>query len=201
MNPTLHEPEIIEIMPYGSSPLQVGDVAYFFSPETDRLVIHRIVRVTREGISTLGDNNACKDAFLLKPKNIKGQVVAAWQGQKRRKIAGGLRGKLAGSWLHWQHALDQGISSWLHPLYQALSNRDLITRILSASLRPQVVVFNARGQNQFRILLGQRIIGQYDDVRQRWQIRRPFRLLVNERTLPRPQQSARLDQPIITEWQ
>src|ERR1035437_1916387 len=91
MNPTLREPEIVEVMPYDGRPLRVGDVAFFLPPEADQPVVHRIVRVTPAGISTLGDNNTREDAYILQPKSVKGRVVAAWRGQKQRKIAGGLQ--------------------------------------------------------------------------------------------------------------
>ncbi|MCX5823258.1 MAG: hypothetical protein NTY86_07085 [Deltaproteobacteria bacterium] len=187
MNPTLREPEIMEIVPYDSRPLRVGDVAFFLPPEADQPVVHRVVRVTSAGISTLGDNNTQKDIFLLQPKNIKGQVVAAWRGQKRRKIAGGLQGQLISRWFRWRRVLDRGVSPLLHPLYQALSRWGLIAWALPASFRPRVVVFHAQGQDQFQLLVGRRIIGRYDDHRHQWQIQRPFQLLVDKRALPRQQ--------------
>jgi hypothetical protein len=201
MNPTLREPEIMEIMPYDSRPLRVGDVAFFLSPEADQLVVHRIVRVTPAGISTLGDNNTQEDAFLLQPERIKGQVVAAWRGQKRRKIAGGLRGQLTSRWLRWRRVLDRGVSPLLHPLYQALSHWGLIARLLPAPFRPRVVVFHAQGGDQFQLLLGQRIIGRYDDYRHQWQIQRPFHLFVGGRALPRRQNGDRSNRQVWTERQ
>jgi signal peptidase I len=98
MNPTLREPEMLEIVPNDNRPLRVGDVVFFLPPQNDQPVVHRIVRVTPAGMSTLGDNNTQEDTFLLQPKDIKGQVVAAWRGQKRRKIAGGLQGRLTSRW-------------------------------------------------------------------------------------------------------
>jgi hypothetical protein len=187
MNPTLREPELMEIMPYDHRSLRVGDVVFFLSPETDQPVVHRIVRVTLAGISTIGDNNTQADAFLLQPSNIKGQVVAAWRGQKRRKIAGGLQGRLTSRWFRWQRVIDRGVSPLLHPFYQALSNWKLIAWALPASFRPRVVVFHARGRDQLQLLLGQRIIGRYDDQRHQWQIQRPFRLFVDERVLQKQQ--------------
>ena len=184
MNPTLREPEIMEIMPYDSRPLRVGDVAFFLSPEAVQPVVHRIVRVTPAGISTLGDNNIKEDAFLLQPESIKGQVVAAWRGQKRRRIAGGLQGRLTSRWLRWRHVLDRGVSHLLHPLYYALSRCGLIARLLPAPFRPRVVVFKTEGRDQFRLLLGQQIIGRYDGQKRQWQIQRPFRLFVDGRALP-----------------
>jgi hypothetical protein len=137
MNPTLREPEIMEIMPYDGSPLRVGDVAFFQPPDAEQPVVHRIVRITPEGISTLGDNNTHEDAFLLQPESIKGRVVAAWRGQKRRKIAGGLPGRLASRWLSWRRIIDRGLSPLLHPLYHILSHRGFIARVLPASLQPR----------------------------------------------------------------
>ncbi len=201
MNPTLREPEVLEIVPYDSRPLRVGDVAFFLPPEADQPVVHRIVRVTPAGISTLGDNNTREDAFLLQPKSIKGQVVAAWRGQKRRKIAGGLQGRLTSRWFRWRHVLDRGISPLLHPLYQALSHWGLIAWLLPASLRPRVVVFHVHGVDQFQLLLGQRIIGRYDDHKQQWQIQRPFHLFVDGRALPRRQDRERLNRQVLTERQ
>lgn len=184
MNPTLREPEVMEILPYNRRSLRVGDVAFFLPPKTDQPVVHRIVRVTPAGISTLGDNNTQNDTYLLQPTHIQGQVVAAWRGQKRRTIAGGLQGRLTSRWFRSRRALDRSLSPLLHPLYQALSRWGLIARVLPARFRPRVVVFRAHGRDQFQLLLGRRIIGRYDDQRHQWHIQRPFQLLVDGRALP-----------------
>lgn len=184
MNPTLRESEIMEIVPYGNSPLRVGDVVFFLPPGTEQPVVHRVVRVTRAGISTLGDNNTREDPYLLQPKNIKGQVKAAWRGQKRREIAGGLQGRLIGRWLRWRRIPDRVISHLLRPFYHDLSRRGNIARLLPRRFRPRVVVFQVKGQDHFRLLLGQRVIGRYNERNHHWQIQRPFRLFVDERALP-----------------
>jgi hypothetical protein len=183
MNPTLREPEMMEIMPYDRRPLRVGDVVFFLPLRTDQLVVHRIIRVTPAGISTFGDNNTHEDTFLLQSGNIKGRVVAAWRGQKRRKIAGGLQGRLTSRWLHWRGVLDRSVSPLLHSLYYALFHRAVIARLLPAPFRPRVIVFHARGRDQFHLLLGPRIIGRYDDQKHQWHIQRPFRLFVDDRIL------------------
>ena len=202
MNPTLREPEIMEIMPFDSRPWRVGDVVFFLPPESDQPVVHRIIRLTPAGISTLGDNNTQEDAFLLQPKSIKGLVVAAWRGQKRRKIAGGLQGLLTSRWLNWRRALDRGLSPLLHPLYRALSHRGgLIARVLPPPYRPRVVAFNARGREQFQLLLGKRIIGHYDERRHQWQIQRPFHLFVDGKALPGEQNRDSLKRKVFSQRQ
>jgi len=185
MNPTLREPAMMEIVPYDDRPLRVGDVVFFLPPQNDQPVVHRVARVTTAGVSTLGDNNTQEDTFLLQPKDIKGQVVAVWRGQKRREIAGGSQGQLTSRWLRWRRLPGNRVSHLLHPLYYALSRCGLIARLLPAPFRPRVVVFQTQGQDQFRLLLGRHIIGRYDDQKRQWQIQRPFRLFVDERALQR----------------
>ena len=183
MHSTLQEPEIMEIIPYHTRPLRVGDVVFFLPPQKLQAVVHRVVRMTPAGISTRGDNNTREDAYLLQTDDIKGQVVAAWHGQNRREIAGGLQGWLTGRWLRWRSQLDRGVSYLLHPLYGILSRCGSIAAILPARLRPRVVVFRARGQDQFKLMSGSHIVGRYDERKRQWQIQRPFRLFVDEGAL------------------
>ncbi|MBI4767440.1 MAG: S26 family signal peptidase [Deltaproteobacteria bacterium] len=184
MNPTLKEPEILEIRPYGNRPLQAGDVVFFRSPGGHQAVVHRIVRFTPEGIITRGDNNRRDDAFVIRPQDIHGRVVAARQGRKKRAITGGRRGRLIGRLIPWKRLLDRNLSCLLHSFYQALTPWRFLTTLLPVGLRPRIVVFQHQGIGGPCILLGRRIIGRYDDRRQQWQIRRPFRLIVDVHNLP-----------------
>jgi signal peptidase I len=184
MNPTLREPEMMEIVPCGGRPLRAGDVVFFLPPGSDRPVVHRVGRVTTAGISTRGDNNVLEDPILLRSEDIRGRVVAAWRGRKRREIAGGFRGRWNGRWLRLRRLMDRGVSPLLHPLYRSLSLRGGVARCLPVSFRPRVVVFRDQGKDRFRLLLGERVIGRYEEQERQWQIQRPFRLLVDERTLP-----------------
>ncbi len=197
MNPTLREPEIMEIVPYDGTPPRVGDVAFLVPPRADQPVVHRITRVTSAGLSTLGDNNSREDPLLWPPDSIKGRVVAAWRGQKRRKISGGFRGRLTSRWVRGWRVLERAVSPVLRPLFQALSRRGWIARVLPVPLRPRVVVFRARGRDHLQLLLGRRSIGRYDDQRQQWQIQRPFQLLVDGRVLPGLQERARLNRGLL----
>ena len=201
MNPTLRETEIMEIQPYDSRPLHIGDVVFFLPPDAEQAVVHRIIRITPAGISTRGDNNALEDAFLLQPGNIKGQVTAAWRGrQKRRKIAGGLHGRLTSRRLYCRRILGRGISPLLHPFYQAISRLGLIAWMLPASFRPRVVVFRVREENQLKLLLGKRVIGRYNNQKRQWQIHRPFQLFVNNKALPEQPENG-LNRQVLTEPQ
>jgi len=186
MHPTLREPALLEVVPYAGLPPRVGDVVYFLAPPADRPFVHRIIRVTPAGLTTRGDNNDRDDAFLLQPDSILGQVVAAWQGRKRKRVAGGLAGRLSEPGLRCRRGIRRGAISLLDPLYLALSHWGLIARVLPSACRLRSVAFRHCGRDRFRLLLGSRVVGRYDDQRQQWLIRRPYHLLVETRALPTP---------------
>lgn len=44
----------------------------------NKMITHRVVDVTDEGIRTKGDNNNVQDAYYLQSENIRGEAVAIW---------------------------------------------------------------------------------------------------------------------------
>lgn len=197
MYPTLREPEMMEILPYGNQPVRAGDVVFFRSPDGGPPVVHRVTRVAPEGLTTLGDNNPAADAARLPPGNIQGRVVAVWRGTKRRPISGGRPGLLRSLCLRGCRRLGRSALPALQPLYQCLSRRGWIARVLPPRLRPRIVVFHTRGQDQHLLLLGKRLIGRYDENRRQWQIKRPFHLLVEGRALQTPRDRLRTNRAVL----
>jgi len=175
---------LLEVVPYGNRPVRVGDVVLFMPPEGDQPIVHRVVCVRHEGIRTCGDNCLHADPWRLTQANITGQVTVARRGRHRRKVIGGRLGRLKGSLMRQGKVLDRRIALVLHPLYRLMSRSGMVHRLLPHRLRPRVVMFQADGFPQLRLLLGRRIVGRYDVRRRQWHIRRPFRLFVNEPSLP-----------------
>jgi signal peptidase I len=184
MEPTLRTTDLLEIMPYNDRPVRVGDVVFFLPPESEQCIVHRVIEVTPEGIRTRGDNNTSADPFLLKPVNIIGQVIAAWQGQQRRHIRGGWRGRLVAElWRWFRLAIRSG-----YPLLRRYFRGDRIIRwvrlCVSCVWKPRIIVFQADAEYSAKLLLGTRIIGHYTRTQQTWHIHQPYRLLIDGRALP-----------------
>ena len=55
---------------------------------------------------------------------------------------------------------------------------------MPARFAPRVVAAVEGNDLYFDLWIGGRRVGNYDPQQQRWDIQRPFHLLVNERTLP-----------------
>src|SRR5512143_1944898 len=88
MNPTLVEPELLEVVPCSDTPVRPGDVILFTHTGTKAQIVHRVARVTSAGLVTRGDSSAQDDADLCQRAEVRGRVVAAWRGQRRRAVPG-----------------------------------------------------------------------------------------------------------------
>lgn len=179
MNPTLFEPEMVEVEPYAGRPPRVGDVIYFRVPTRECDLVHRITAITPAGIRTRGDNSPCDDDLLLQPQDILGQVIAAQSGKARRVIHGGRVGVAQHLFERVWRLVDGVVSRVLRAPYHALARSGIARWLLPAHWRPRVVLF----QETRLLLLGNQVIGRYDRRRGRWNISRPFRLFVDEAEL------------------
>ena len=188
MNPTLREPDLLEVRPYGTARVRPGDVAVFRVAETGRTVVHRVVSVGRpeDGIRTKGDNNTEDDPWFLQAGDIIGRVKAAQRGARRRVVHGGWTGLTVLRCARLRRGIRSCAGLLPHTLYRLVAGLGPFGRLLPASLRPRLARFDARYRVFLKLLVGRQTVGYYDDRFGKWRIRRPFRLLVDEQSLPGP---------------
>lgn len=76
MEPTMKVNGVAIVKQATYDEVQEGDIIMF--EINDKMITHRIVNKTEEGITTKGDNNNTEDAYLLTDENVKAKVVAIW---------------------------------------------------------------------------------------------------------------------------
>ncbi len=184
MEPVLRGRELLEVEPYGDRPVRAGDVVLFRSRRNQLPVVHRVIQVAENGIRTRGDNNRFDDAERIVQGDILGHVVAAWRGQKRCVIHGGLAGRL---FVTWRRLMRRGLrlgGRWLGPAYRAVARSGVCRHLLPERWKPRVVSLVLDGVPVRRLYCGSRMIGEYDSRTGKWRIRRPFLLFVDAAALP-----------------
>jgi hypothetical protein len=184
MNPTLREPDLLWIEPYGSTPVRAGDVVCIKSSEKNISIAHRVVSVGRSGIRTSGDNNPQPDARVIGVDDLLGRVVAARRGLRGRVVLGGWRGLVVFRGVRLGRVIRRGAGRLPHTLYRFASALGPFDRLLPTSLRPRLVRFGARYRVSLKLLMGTQTVGHYDCRLAHWHIQRPYRLFVDEHTLP-----------------
>ena len=184
MNPTVKPGDRLWITPYEGQKIQRGDVLVFTPPGADYKVIHRVVSVEPQGIKTRGDNNNQVDPWLLSHDQILGRVFSAERGKRRRRIFGGAIGQLCGVAIRAIHSIDASVSSRFRPAYDRLAVAGVFRRWLPGWMKTRAISLSHPAGTELQLLMGRRVIGRWLPGKSGWQIRRPFRLFVDEETLP-----------------
>lgn len=184
MIPTLRNAAILHIVPYIDDAIRSGDVIVFISPGSNNTVVHRVVSVNSQGIKTKGDNNIKVDDWLIVHDNVIGRVTYAQNGAKQWTIYRGLIGSIFAEVSKSIRILDRSISFLLHFPYQWLARSGIFRRLLPSRFEIKILSINKPQGSDLQLLLGKRVIGQFIHEKNQWQIRRPFRLFINDAIIP-----------------
>ena len=185
MRPTLHERDFLEITPYREKSPGRGDVILFMASGLDRYVIHRVVRITSNGVRTRGDNCAEIDLLSVQDKDIVGRITAAFSHQGKRKIYGGLPGRLIAGYCRLRRLFLPRLVFFIRPAAHAL-RKYVLSRPSFLIRRLRLISFHDKEQSCHRLMLGTRIVAVFDNSNHRWNIQTLYRPFINESLLPKP---------------
>lgn len=183
MNPAFQNGDVLYIAPYESRKIRSGDVVVFLSPKDGRQIVHRVFSVACQRIKTCGDKADRIDPWILGPDKIIGYATYLRRRKKQKKVYGGLRGQLLAMVVKRINKIKAMMTPPLKPLYSWLCRNALIRRLLPRLLKTRVLSFDRPEGKELQLLLGSHVIGRRYPGYSRWQIKPPFRLLVDEKAL------------------
>jgi signal peptidase len=185
MNPTLKAGDKLQVIPYNGRKICRGDVIVFLSPKDDQKVTHRIISIDTNGIRTQGDNNSKIDPWILSPDQILGRVDYAQRRNRWLRVYRGTMGQWYGFMLRAIHVIDSIISLLFRPVYHWLDQSGAFKHLMPLQKKMRVFSYNRPGGKELQLRFGRYPIGRLPPGRDKWQIRRPFRLFINEESLPK----------------
>jgi SynChlorMet cassette protein ScmC len=183
MNPTLQAPDLLDVMPYTECKPAVGDIICFTRPDTINIV-HRIIRITPCGIRTQGDNSTMADLDLINEDRVIGRVISATRAKHTRNIAGGMPGRIARQSIWIRKSAINTVFRIIRIAKPALVITRASAHLLPGSWKPRIVLFSYRHTRILRLFFGATVAGEFNTIRNKWIIRFPFLLLVDESVLP-----------------
>jgi signal peptidase I len=186
MNPLLVNGDGLHIVPYSGRAIRPGDVIVFIQPGGETKIVHRVVSVDAKGIKTRGDNATTVDPWTLTPDHILGRVTYIQRKNRRRIILGGFIGRMKAYSFRCARLVNAVVSFLLHPVYHRLSRSTLLRKTLHGILKPRVLFFRRPDGMELQLVVGHRLIGRRLPGKENWEIKRPFRLCVDEALLPGP---------------
>ena len=180
MYPTFKQSDLLYVVPYKDGKIKCGDVIVFKVPGKMEMVVHRIISINEEGIRTKGDNNKNIDPYVLNPCDIVGKVVYGYRGNKKIKIYGPNIAKIILLIKKILLKIDKIFSKIFRYPYCLFSERGILRLFLPFSLRPRIIRFRKENGYELVIVMGRKAIGRYISQRQKWEIKKPFRIFLGK---------------------
>lgn len=183
MYPTLRALDVVTIMPCDGNSLRAGEVIVFPHPEKAERVIHRIITVSSQGITTRGDNRRFADSWLVSPDAVLGKVASARRGKKPIRVYGGFMGRLTGD-IHFIRTSSVSLIMWLvFPVYLKLGRSGIFRKLLPVGKKPRVISFQRPEGIERQLVMGKRVVGVLLPGHKHWVIKPPYRLFIDESSL------------------
>ncbi len=182
MVPTFTPGDLLYLQP-DCREIKVGDVIVFRAKGDEKNITHRVISTGKDGIKTRGDNNNLPDSWLLMPEDIIGKVIEAERNGVKRKVPGSTEGYVKGNILHILRKIKFYFIKIFRPLYLWLSEKNITCSILQKCGLLRIISIKKEEKKELQLLLGSLVIGRLLPGREKWHIRRPFRLLVDEKRL------------------
>jgi signal peptidase I len=185
MLPTLLRGDILKVVQYSHRKIHVGDVIAFQTPKGGALIVHRVVSVNLNGVRTKGDNNFRIDGWVLSPDDILGRIVSVNRGGKNTIILSGFLGqKYAIALRNLKRIYNALLSFVLSRAYHWFSDKGSFNKLFINQVNIRLGCFKHGDSLELQLLFDRRVIGRLLPGQKQWYIRRPFRFVLDEKSLP-----------------
>lgn len=111
-------------------------------------------------------------------------MVFAWRGNRRIRVWNGLAGQIYVLAFRAGREMNHLVSSLLHPSYRWLSRKGLVRMLMGGNSRIRILSLQRPDGEEFQLFFKNRPIGRRRPGAPNWEIKRPYRLLIDESTLP-----------------
>ena len=185
MYPTLKCGDVLQIEPYMNSSIRKGDVVVFRSPDHYGPVVHRVLRQESGRYTTAGDNNCTVDRLTLRPENVIGGVFTVRRQGYLKLVRGGSVGRAIGCVMRMRGRLARRLARLAQPGYRRLARSGILRYVVRGRIRFRIASFAKPEGTELQLFVGKYCVGRFSSGQGRWNIRRPFRLIIDEAKLPR----------------
>ncbi len=185
MHPTFIEPELLTVKPYNEAVPGVGDIICYRLNNHQDCIVHRVIAGGGSGkIRTRGDNSNSADRYTVELAQVAGKVVSARRNNHSRQVHGGIRGIIDMHLSRGSRKTNRMLRKLLKNSYLFLSGAGIFRIWAPGALKYRIAVFQKHTSVYPKIILKGKTVGTYDFRSGCWKIKRPYRLLIDEKTLP-----------------
>jgi len=194
MYPTFRYGDFVWVVPAVVSNLHPGDVITFRSDEGDHRTIHRVLKISKNGVTTKGDANKNPDLEIVTEENLLGRV----EWVERRRVFSRVRGGYVG--LLWAIMLWQCLivgsafkgvcfncnlllASVCRLLVRSVGLQHLVRKFWHPKFR--IIWVKSNGSVKAKVLCGKRVVAVCESGQAVPHIRLPYELVLDRLELQR----------------
>ena len=161
----------------------VGDIITYPHPDPAKSfdVVHRIIKIEKEGVITRGDNNNKVDPYLVRFEDIKGKVKAVKRNNKESKLKNGSIGYIIHKVMLLRRLLIQCLKP-LRKLSAAIEEAGVFT-ILHPFIKLEKMNVTNKSKKEILLIHKGRVIGRKNVRANKWKIKFPYKLIIDKRKI------------------
>jgi len=155
-----------------------GDVVAFRNSIKDNLVVHRVVKISKNNLTTKGDNNPFVDPLPVERSNLVGKVDKFERRGKEYKVKGGL----SGLYIAEVKFSFRRFIFWLYKKITSLSPIRFLGRLLLNSNLEKImkIKINSADGIVIKWVLKGKMIAQKGPEKNYFYIKKPFDLIIKK---------------------
>ncbi|BAI60954.1 conserved hypothetical protein [Methanocella paludicola SANAE] len=186
MYPLFRDLDVLYIAPCNN--IQSGDVIVFkWKDEYDsQIIAHRVISIHQNGVTTKGDNNILPDRGFRTPEYIMGMVYYVKHGKRISRVYNGGCGIIFSKIYGYILSVNALLLKVLNWPYRILSRFGICRAILPRFIKYRVITIKRPDGDELLLVVGQHMLGKYVPATGKWNIRPPFRLFIDDKSLPKP---------------
>ena len=184
MYPTFIPGDVLYIKECKEKEIKKGDIIVFKTGENEKNIVHRVVSIDNSGIRTRGDNNSNIDNSVLTQKDIQGKVLNFERQGKKYPVSGGQTGLIKANFIRLMRRANRKILNIFRPFYRLILQFSFLKILFSGKKTFRVLSFKKPEGTEKQLMAGSYVIGRLRPGYKRWHIKVPFRLFIDEKSLP-----------------
>lgn len=184
MYPTFRE---LDLLSYRRDiPIKAGDVIAYPDPDRPRVIVHRVQRLTPEGLATKGDNLPEADPYLVNPATVLGVVRICLRDGRSRRVRGGAAGQVVAARCAIRGQVLRVAAATAGRPYRFMVSRKIPSRWTSSHLDLRMSRYVRHEAEEFQLHHHGRAVGVRRQGEAGWQLHFPYPLFVDPDGLQEP---------------
>ncbi|NQS97730.1 MAG: signal peptidase I [candidate division Zixibacteria bacterium] len=185
MHPTLKNLDKLQCEACRAAEICPGDIIVFTQPGNEQKIVHRVIAKRPGRLVTCGDNRYVPDKEIVTDNEIIGKVVFARRETKRIPIINGLLGLAVVYIIRARKKLANAlINQLLRPVYYLLCDFKAIKRLIHRKISYRILAVKSGKGMELQLHIKNKKIGRLRCGSTEWKIKPPFKLLLDESSLP-----------------